>query len=170
MRRTDVLVVVAASVVLAVSIGFPTPSAVAAPIIGPSTIATSPGHVGDPYEVSLSSSGAATWTVVSGQLPPGLALSAGQIAGVPTRAGAFTFVVRAADGSGTATKTYTLFVYPPASGGYETRMRQAIVARDISPHPSDCNHTGYLTYAIATLWLGENVADVNNKLSTLKLT
>ena len=36
--------------------------------------------------------------------------------------------------------------------------------------PSNCNHTGYLTYAIADLWLDEHVADVNAKLATLKIT
>lgn len=40
-----------------------------------------------------------TWTLRSGQLPPGLSLQAspGRIMGTPTTAGTFTFVVRVTD-------------------------------------------------------------------------
>jgi hypothetical protein len=170
MKRKDGVVVIVAAAIFAVSIGAAGDRAGAAPVISPSTVATSPAHVGEPYEAALSFTAAATWTVVSGRLPPGLALQTGEISGVPTLAGSYTFVVQAADAGVSATKTYSILVFPPATSGYDARMDQAVVAREISPLPSNCNHTGYLTYAISALWRGEHVDDVNAKLATLKIT
>jgi hypothetical protein len=169
MKRTDGLIVIIAAAILAAAIAAIEPNAVAAPLISPATIATSPGHVGEPYEATLTSLDGAVWSVASGHLPPGLTLQGGQISGAPTLAGTYTFVVQAKDAAGVASKTYTIFVYPPASTGYETRMNQAIFAREISPLPSNCNHTGYLTYAISALWRDEHVDDVNSKLASLKI-
>lgn len=83
-----------------------------------------------PYLVELASGGGLapfTWGVVSGQLPPGLELDTneGVIAGSPTRAGAFTFVVRLSDGSGQSQqRTFSLTVpaldsVPLAVTGFE---------------------------------------------------
>ncbi len=75
------------------------------------------GAVGTPYTVSLASSGgtgAVTWALASGQLPPGLTLSpAGTISGVPTDSGTFGFTARATDTrSNTANSTFTITVIP----------------------------------------------------------
>ncbi|MBI3532666.1 MAG: CoA transferase, partial [Burkholderiales bacterium] len=37
--------------------------------------------------------------------------------------------------------------------GYDSRVNSVIVARDVFPSSANCNHTGYLTYGIADLWL-----------------
>jgi hypothetical protein len=81
------------------------------------------GTVGQPYSASLSAtsvtsvnqtSGApvtATWSLQSGSLPPGMTFStAGVIAGTPTSEGSYSFVVRAAAGDVSATKSITLTV------------------------------------------------------------
>ena len=145
------------------------PAADAAAAIAPSTLATSVVHVGESYLATLSFTGNTTWTVARGQLPPGLQLDGGQISGVTTQAGAFTFSVRATDGGTTATKTYTVFVLPPAATGYESRVASVLFARDAFPSPNDCNRTGYLTYGIADLWTGRNTTDANNRLASVKI-
>jgi hypothetical protein len=56
----------------------------------------------------------ATFTIASGALPPGLALSAsGRLAGVPTARGTFTFTVRGTAADGDATRQYTIDVTTP---------------------------------------------------------
>src|SRR5215470_6096208 len=73
--------------------------------------------VGSPYSFTLTAMGGSvpySWSVVTGSLPGGLALaSSGVIAGTPTSAGTFTFVVRAADSSNnqqTSSQVFTLIV------------------------------------------------------------
>jgi len=144
-------------------------SAGAAAAITPDTIATSPGHIGEPYVAVLSSTPGAAWSITSGQLPPGLSLTAGVISGVPTQAGAYTFVVQAKAGTA-ATKKYTILVYLPTSSGYESRAGSVIFARDASPPAGVCNQTGYISYAIADLWVNRNPSDVNAKLAALKFS
>ncbi len=96
-----------------------------APSPAPLSIATTslPGStVGIAYSVTLTASGGTTpysWTVASGQIPPGLALSSsGTIQGTPTTAGQFTFTVQVKDSTAapqTASTSYTLSVAAPAS-------------------------------------------------------
>ena len=74
-----------------------------------------PGTVGQPFAIGFALSGGAgpyTWSVASGQLPPGLSLqndSAGprdandELAGTPTTAGTYTFTMRLADYDGQQT-------------------------------------------------------------------
>lgn len=75
------------------------------------------GTVGVPYQHQLFAQGGAfpaTFSVVQGQLPPGINLSAeGALSGVPTTEGASTFTVRATSGSATAERTFTLTVQDP---------------------------------------------------------
>jgi hypothetical protein len=127
-------------------------------------------HVGDPYQAALSSSGSPTWTVTRGKLPPGLGLNAGTIAGVPTLAGAYAFTVQAKDGGATATRGYTIFVSPPTSTGYDDRVNQELVQRAVGAQPGSCNKTGDLSNAIATIQLGQEVADANARLAALKIS
>jgi hypothetical protein len=85
------------------------------------------GTIGRPYSQKLTamavtntnpvqgSEAAATWTVQSGSLPPGVTLSgAGVLSGTPTAEGSYTFVVRAEGGGGVSdTETETLVVRQP---------------------------------------------------------
>jgi hypothetical protein len=87
--------------------------------------AAKPGTVGQPYSDTLTarrfvslnaptgSDTSAAWSVQSGVLPPGVALSAdGHLSGTPTAEGSYPFVVKAdlQNGSPPATKEYTLVV------------------------------------------------------------
>jgi hypothetical protein len=70
------------------------------------------------YSATLAATGGTTpysWSIVSGQLPPGLALTAstGQITGMPTTAGQFSFTIQVQNSSAnpaTATQPFTLTV------------------------------------------------------------
>jgi hypothetical protein len=73
--------------------------------------------VGIPYSATLQATGGMapiTWTLVSGTLPTGLALSGGVISGTPSATGSFTFTIQAADSTSptpqTSTQTFTLAV------------------------------------------------------------
>jgi hypothetical protein len=68
-----------------------------------------------PYSATLAAVGGSppyTWSLASGSLPPGLALSpTGMITGTPTTAGTFTFTVKVTDSvAGTATQTFTITI------------------------------------------------------------
>ena len=83
----------------------------------PLTISTSslPGAaVGIPYQQPLSASGGSgnySWTIASGALPPGLALSrAGIIGGTPGTPGPFAFTVAVSAGAATTTRSFTISV------------------------------------------------------------
>ena len=79
------------------------------------------GTVGTAYSQTLAASGGTTaysWSVTSGTLPAGLALStAGVLSGTPTAAGVSSFTVQVADSGGlTATQTFSLTtIIPPLS-------------------------------------------------------
>ena len=80
-----------------------------------STASLGVGSVGSTYRQTLAAIGGTppdTWTVTSGSLPPGLALSSsGTISGIPTTPGNFTFTVQVADSASvTATKQFTLAI------------------------------------------------------------
>jgi len=88
-------------------------------ITGPPAIQTATllnGVVGIPYSQTLQGSQGLlpyTWTLTSGQLPPGLVLnsSIGAIAGTPTTPGIFTFSIQMADSSGrTVTRAFSVSV------------------------------------------------------------
>jgi hypothetical protein len=78
------------------------------------------------FQLSASGvSGAQTWSLKSGTLPPGMSVSSsGVVSGTPTAVGDFTFVIQLSDGGRLDTETYTLTVVeelkitqanPPAS-------------------------------------------------------
>jgi hypothetical protein len=69
-----------------------------------------------PYSLTLQASGGGSqsWSVVAGQLPPGLTLSAGgAIAGVPTTPGTYTFAARVGDATRSDTQQLTIVVRAP---------------------------------------------------------
>jgi Putative Ig domain len=74
-----------------------------------------PATLGRPYALVLSAEGGGgtrTWSIASGELPPGLELSSssGAISGTPTAAGSYVFRVRVSDGSRVATKRFSVRV------------------------------------------------------------
>jgi len=86
-------------------------------VITNQTDALSPGTVGQSYCCgNLFADGGVpgyTWSLRSGQLPPGLALSAspGQITGTPTARGTFSFLVRVTDSRGAfAERTFSITI------------------------------------------------------------
>lgn len=72
------------------------------------------GTRGSSYTASLFADGGIkpyTWSIVAGQLPPGLGLSGNRIQGTPTTAGTFTFTARVRDSGGQeATKEFSITV------------------------------------------------------------
>jgi hypothetical protein len=81
-----------------------------APALAITTTALAQGRVGVGYSANVTATGGAgpyTWTLASGSLPPGLALSSGTpsatISGTPTRRGTFTFTIRVRDSAGALT-------------------------------------------------------------------
>ncbi len=76
--------------------------------------------MGTTYSETITASGGTaphTFSIISGSLPPGLALSGGGvISGTPTTAGSFTFTVRAADSDGCfGSQIYTIVINPAAT-------------------------------------------------------
>jgi hypothetical protein len=62
-----------------------------------------PGTVGTLYNGGFTADGGTRpyrWSIVAGQLPPGIRLSDNILSGTPTTAGTFTFTVRVADNNG----------------------------------------------------------------------
>ena len=99
------------------------------------------GRVGSAYSFDLqSAAGGSSWSLGSGSLPGGLALSgAGVLSGSPTTAGSVRITLRATAPNGrTADRALTLQVVPATSaGGWTT------TARDASGNPFDSG-TGQL--------------------------
>jgi hypothetical protein len=74
-----------------------------------------PAYCGLAYALTLAArnaSGPVVWSVLSGNLPPGLLLSpsTGLISGTPSALGVFSFRVRATDGVGTSERDFTIHV------------------------------------------------------------
>jgi hypothetical protein len=87
------------------------------------TTSLAQGTVGTSYSQSLSAAGGTSpysWSLASGQLPPGLNLaSSGQIIGIPTMAGSYSFGVQVMDSApspATARKQLTIQVSTSGSG------------------------------------------------------
>jgi len=89
------------------------------PLVATNAGALTPGTVGEPYATGVFADGGETpytWTLVSGALPPGLALQAspGRITGTPTTAGTFAFTLRVDDAGGqSTTASYAITISQP---------------------------------------------------------
>ena len=97
-----------------------TVSALAAPTITSGTPPAGTATSAYTFNFAATSAAAVTWSVLTGALPPGLALSAsGALAGTPTTAGSYTFSVRASNGasSNTDSPTYTVAIASGGGGG-----------------------------------------------------
>lgn len=81
------------------------------------TTSAPPATIDTPYSLALRAAGGGgrTWSIASGQLPPGLTLnsSTGAITGSPTVAGVYEFRVRVSDGSRLGTRQLTIPVREP---------------------------------------------------------
>ena len=85
-----------------------------APVITTETLPN--GTVGKEYDADLSASGSKpiTWEFVSGNFPDGLnknTITDGNITGTPTKAGEFTFKLRAKNEAGSNTKEFTITIF-----------------------------------------------------------
>jgi large repetitive protein len=116
--------------------GGPAPPPPALPPLAIITTAAPPGTVGTAYSLSLSASGGGSqsWSIASGQLPPGLNINAstGAISGVPTTPGTYTFAARVGDASRSDTKSLTIAVRAPLAL-QEPRVPAAEVGAEVAP-------------------------------------
>ena len=96
------------------------PAAPALPPLAISTGSLPVATAGTPYALGLQATGGGTqsWSLVSGTLPSGLALSSGGLlAGTPATAGTFSFTARVSGNGRSAEKAYTLVVRAPLAAG-----------------------------------------------------
>jgi hypothetical protein len=88
------------------------------------TAALPPAQLGTPYSAFLQARDGdppLAWSLVSGQLPPGLSLAAAEIAGTPTAVGQFGFRVQVSDAQGDADER-DLSLEVTSSAGQEIRL------------------------------------------------
>lgn len=105
------------------------------PKVTVTTESLSPTLVNRPYSVQLTATGAGsyTWSIASGTLAPGLALStSGLLSGTPNSVGAWTFTVLAKEGNRSDTKTLTLAVVEPLVASTTTAPARGEVSRPFS--------------------------------------
>ena len=85
-----------------------------APPLAISTGSLPDGRTGAPYSQTVTATGGTppySWSVISGTLPAGLTLGAGQIMGTPTDGGTARFTLQVKDSAGeTATKAFTITI------------------------------------------------------------
>jgi hypothetical protein len=157
------------------------PLTITLPAVG-STL--SPAMVGGAYAQDFFFSGGAapyTWSVASGSLPPGLALTSpyapsdnnSQLSGTPTTAGTFTFTMRVADYDGQqATQQFSLTVDPPlqissaplATGTVGVAYSRDLVAQGGAP-PYSWFVVNNINELPPGLTLGTTAPDFNNVLT-----
>ncbi len=133
------------------------------------TTTVSNGTVGTAYSAAVSAVGGTppySWSLVSGSLPPGLALSStGMISGTPTVAGSFAFTVEATDStSGTDTQALTITISAPGGGsagywitagdGGVFTFGAAAFHGSTGGHPLNAPIVGIAATATGDYWLG----------------
>ena len=113
---------------------------------------------GKPYSFQLTAQGGGTqtWSIQSGSLPTGVTLtSSGLLAGTPTASGDFSFTIKVADGSRSATQSYTLTVAPELAIG-APQVPAAEVSRPFSLTLAATGGKPQYTWALAG---GSKLAD-----------
>jgi hypothetical protein len=107
------------------------PTSPLANVVAVSTKTVDAAIVGTAYNVALGATGGDgdyTWTIASGSLPPGLALSAaGALYGTPTAAAIDTVTVSVASGTQTATQLLVVMVHWPQLSISTTTLAGGIV-------------------------------------------
>jgi len=131
------------------------------------------GTIGQPYSIQFTalsvtntnpltgSAAQATWSLASGTLPAGVALSSqGVLSGTPTVEGSWTFVVRATGGGGVSdTETETLSVRQPlvATSPFRGEALKAEVGIPYTADVKAAGGSGTYTYAVASGTLPEGL-------------
>jgi len=117
-------------------------------VLSVTTVSLPNGVQGTSYSQTLTATGGTgtnTWSLASGSLPAGLALSAaGVISGTPTATGTSNFTVQAADGIQTAQKSLTIVI------------NAVLSITTTSPLPSGVQGTPYSRTLTATGGTGTN--------------
>ncbi|NKJ23375.1 putative Ig domain-containing protein [Dyella sp. SG609] len=129
--------------------------------ITPTTLAAFTGSVA--YNQPLTASGGNggyTFSLLSGALPPGIALSsAGVISGTPTTAGPYSFTVKATDGFGfSGSQAYTVTVNAPAITFTRTTLPGGQVGVAYSQTVSASGGSGSFTYSLTAGALPPGIA------------
>ena len=124
------------------------------------TASLSSGKTGTSYSETLTASGTSpiAWTISGGTLPNGLSLStSGVISGTPTRAGTFTFTVKAENSAGSSTKSLSIRI---ASSGSDSN---APVITTTSLNDATVNRQYNMTLKASgtapLTWTAENLPD-----------
>ncbi len=125
--------------------------------------------IGLPYSIQLGATGGVTpysWSIKSGALPAGLALSAsGVISGTPTTAGTYSFTAQVADSTQqTATQNYTLAVKAPTASSCTTSGSTITISgNQTTPYDSRSNPLASGTKVDATTaqWIGVSAYPIN---------
>jgi sugar lactone lactonase YvrE len=99
--------------------------------------------------------GAISWSVAGGDLPPGLVLTAdGQLAGVPTQAGSFTFTARATDSAtpaaSSATEPVTVIIAQRVLAISSTTFPSARAGDSYDQTLTAAQSVGKLTWSVAS--------------------
>jgi hypothetical protein len=92
---------------------------------------------------------AATWSIASGSLPPGVNFSSsGLLSGTPTSEGSYTFVVKAAGGgTSTDTETETLVVRQPIA--FTAAVPKSEVGLPLTVKPTATGGSGTYTWSVS---------------------
>jgi hypothetical protein len=114
-----------------------------------------PGTVGTPYDFGLlaeNSTPPLTWSVTSGNLPPGIQLmSSGLLVGTPNTAGSYTFTVQVTDQTTAAAQaTLTLVVSPPPLTIVTTSLSGGMVGMAYSQTIQSSGGTGAIAWSVET--------------------
>jgi hypothetical protein len=92
----------------------------------------------------------ATWSVHSGTLPPGVALSTGGVlSGTPTTEGSYQFVVQAVNGGTSDTETYTIVVRQPVVVAFTATPPKSEVGVPFEAALKASGGSGTYTWALA---------------------
>ncbi|HEV2287825.1 MAG TPA: Ig domain-containing protein [Candidatus Acidoferrales bacterium] len=142
------------------------------------------GVVGQGYSVALQASGGVpgySWSVTSGQFPPGLAIdsASGAIGGVPTATGQFSFTVQVNDSAmppNTATQTLSITISSNTSGnvGPGSTMAGGLLAlppsRQLGSNilPNGNMQNGNTGWYIPTCWSMDSTVAYTGASASLK--